>query len=203
METNPRRATRVHATPAAPLAAIDDDRAVVAALLRKDRKAAARFVATHSDAIYGYVRHRLMPRTDLVDDVVQEVFLAALKALATFQGTSSLRAWLIGIARHKVDDLYRQQLRAPGPLPGGDDGEEEPSSDEPSIDDILDTARLRERARAVLARLPERYNFMLVWRYWELRTTREIASAIGTTEKSVERTLARARARFREIWLQE
>jgi RNA polymerase sigma-70 factor, ECF subfamily len=134
---------------------------------------------------------------------MQEVFLAALKAVASFRGTASLRAWLMGIARHKVDDVYRQRLRAPGPLPDGDDGEEEPSSDEPSIDDMLDTARLRQRARAVLARLPERYSFLLVWRYWELRTTREIASAIGATEKSVERMLARARARFREIWLQE
>jgi hypothetical protein len=30
-----------------------------------------------------------------------------------------------------------------------------------------------------------------------------MAVAIGATEKSVERTLARARARFKELWLKE
>jgi DNA-directed RNA polymerase specialized sigma24 family protein len=51
--------------------------------------------------------------------------------------------------------------------------------------------------------MPERYGLMLLWRYWEQRSTREMAAAIGTTEKSVERTLARARARFKELWLKE
>lgn len=183
------------------VAAAGGERELVAALLQNDRKAAAQFVAAHSDAIYGYVRHRLLPRVDLVDDVVQEVFLAALRALGTFEGTSSLRAWLIGIARHKVDDLYRQQLRAPQSLP--DEGDEQPASDDPSIDIVLDAERLRERTRTVLGRLPERYSFLLLWRYWEQKSTREIAAALSATEKSVERMLARARSRFKEIWLQE
>jgi RNA polymerase sigma-70 factor (ECF subfamily) len=201
VDADPRRAAPAHPTPASGLSIADEDRALVAALLRKDRKAAARLVAAHADAVYAYVRHRLMPRTDFVDDVVQEVFLAALRGLATFKGSASLRGWLLGIARHKVDDLYRQQFRAPEPLPD-DDAVTQPASDDPSLEDILDTARARERTRAVLARLPERYGFILIWRYWEQRTTREIASTIGATEKGVERMLARARARFRAIWLQ-
>jgi DNA-directed RNA polymerase specialized sigma24 family protein len=42
-----------------------------------------------------------------------------------------------------------------------------------------------------------------LWRYWEQRSIREIAAAIGATEKSIERMLARARARFKELWLEE
>ena len=45
--------------------------------------------------------------------------------------------------------------------------------------------------------MPERYGLMLLWRYWEERSTRDMAVAIGTTEKSVERTLARARDLFK------
>ena len=91
--------------------AADDERELVASILRKDRKAAAQFVAAHIDAVYTYARHRLAPRADLVDDVVQDVFLAALNGLAAFQGQSSLRTWLIAIARHKIEDVYRQRLR--------------------------------------------------------------------------------------------
>ena len=43
----------------------------------------------------------------------------------------------------------------------------------------------------------------LLWRYWEQRSARDVAAAIGTTEKSVERLLARARAKFKELWLKE
>ena len=93
-----------------------EERELVAAILRKDRKATARFVADYTDCVYGYVRHRLAPRADLVDDVVQDVFLAALGSLSTFLGNAPLRSWLLGIARHKVEAYYRQRLREPEAL---------------------------------------------------------------------------------------
>lgn len=186
-----------------PFTAPADERELVASVLRKDRKAAARFVAAHIDAVYAYARHRLAPRADLVDDVVQDVFLAALNGLETFQGQSSLRTWVIGIARHKIEDVYRQRLRLPEALDDLDGVEAESLSETIPLDDRIDTARRRAKARQVLARMPERYGLLLLWRYWEQRSTRDMAVAIGTTEKSVERTLARARARFKELWLKE
>jgi RNA polymerase sigma-70 factor (ECF subfamily) len=137
--------------------------------------------------------------------VVQDVFLSALKGLATFEGQSSLRTWLIAIARHKIEDIYRQQLRLPEALEDMDPVEEGLflASTSTSLDEQIDATRARARVRNVLAQMRERYGLILLWRYWERRTTREIAIAIGTTEKSVERTLARARARFKELWLKE
>lgn len=93
-----------------------DDLKLVEAVLRKDRKATAELVALHADAVYAYIYHRLAPRVDLVEDTVQEVFLAAWENLSKFQGASSLRSWLIGIARHKVEDYYRARLREPQPI---------------------------------------------------------------------------------------
>jgi RNA polymerase sigma-70 factor (ECF subfamily) len=180
-----------------------DELELVASILGNDRKAAAQFVAAHTDAVYAYARHRLTPRADLVDDVVQEVFLAALKGLAGFQGQSSLRTWLIAIARHKIDDVYRQRLRVLETLDDLDGVEVESLAKPPLLDERIDSARVRAKTRHVLAQMPERYGLILLWRYWEQRSTRDIAVAIGTTEKSVERTLARARARFKELWVKE
>ena len=84
---------------------------LIAALLNKDRKATAEFVMRFADPVHAYIRQRLAPRTDLTDDLVQEVFLAALKGLPSFTGRSPLRSWLLGIARHKVEDHYRARLR--------------------------------------------------------------------------------------------
>jgi RNA polymerase sigma factor (sigma-70 family) len=195
------------ASPLAPPSAIPSDEAgerqMIAAVLRRDRKAAAQFVAAHIDAVYAYARQRLTPRVDLVDDVVQEAFVAAFHGLARFQGQSSVRTWLIGITRHKIEDVYRQRLRASVPLDDFEGADTEPASNAMPADLQIDHARAREKIRQVLDSLPERYALMLLWRYWEQRSTREIASAIGTTEKSVERTLARARARFKEAWMKE
>jgi RNA polymerase sigma-70 factor, ECF subfamily len=181
-------------------AALSGERELVAALLRKDRKAAAEFVATHADAVFGYVRHRLAPRIDRVDDVVHDVFVAALAGLASFRGTSTLRTWLLGIARHKIEDIYRQRLREPDALSDVGDAAELPAEDDLQIEERIDRARAAERTHRLLAQLPETYSVVLLWRYWENRSVREIAEASGRTEKAVERLLARARARFRELW---
>ena len=176
------------------------DRQLVDAVLRKDRKATAEFVSAHADAIYSYVRRRLVPRADLVDDLVQEVFLAAWETLDRFRSEAPLRAWLLGIARHKVENYYRSRLRAPG----GDLDEQEPaaaaSGAEESLNELLDQRNREARARQVLASLPEACALVLLWRYWELRSAREIAAATGKTEKAVERMLARAREQFRRRW---
>ncbi len=178
------------------------DSALVAAVLRKDRKATAEFVAKYSDCVYGYVRGRLSPRLDLVDDTVQEIFLAAWEHLSTYRGTSSLQGWLLGVARHKIEDYYRSVLRQPELL-SDFDHDERHSEGESEIETSLDRKRLQEKTQRVLASMPRQYSVALVWRYWEQRSAREMAAQIGRTEKAIERLLARARSQFREKWNNE
>jgi RNA polymerase sigma-70 factor (ECF subfamily) len=173
---------------------------LVQAILRRDRKATAEFVATYADAVYAYVRRRLVPRFDLVDDLVQEVFVAALGSLGTFAGASSLRTWLLSIARHKVEDHYRACLRQPTPLSDLEEEAGRPEGFRPDYDEVLDRARRHERIHRVLAGLPDAYRTVLLWRYWEKRSAREMAAQCGKTEKAIERLLARARHEFRRRW---
>src|SRR5206468_11347239 len=131
-----------------------------------------------------------------------DVFLAALKGLAAFEGQSSLRTWLVAIARHKIEDIYRERLRATLAV-DLDSTDAEPISDDVPLDEQIDKARAGAKTRRVLQRMPERYALVLLWRYWEQRSARDVAAEIGTTEKSVERLLARARAKFKELWVKE
>src|SRR6516225_7565115 len=175
------------------------DRDLVTEVLRKDRKATAEFVARYSDHVYAYVRRRLIPRADLAEDLVQEIFLAAWENLDKFRGDSPLRSWLLGIARHKVEDHYRKRLRE---LPFRDEGED--SSEKPAssldLEETLAKRQTGQRTREILKMLPETYALILLWRYWEKRSLRDIAVQIGRTEKSVERLLARARQQFIKRW---
>lgn len=45
------------------------------------------------------------------DDVAQEVFVEVYRSLHKFAGRSSLKAWIFGIARHKIGTWFRQQSR--------------------------------------------------------------------------------------------
>lgn len=178
------------------------DSLLVAAVLRKDRKATAEFVAKYSDCTYRYVRARLSPRLDLVDDTVQETFLAAWEHLSMYQGTSPLEGWLLGIARHKVEDYYRSVLRQPDLL-SELDLDDLIGEDESQVETAMDRKRLKEKTQRVLGSLPQRYSVVLLWRYWEQRSAREMAAQTGRTEKAIERLLARARSQFRERWNHE
>ena len=176
-----------------------EDAQLVAAVLRKDRKATAEFVSRYADPLYRYVRSRLTPRTDLVEDLVQEVFLAAWQHLPGYRAASSLQAWLLGIARHKVEDYYRGVLRQAEPL-GEAEEETIPDTGELAIEDRLDQQRMQQKMQRVLAGLTPDYRIALLWRYWEKRSAREMAAATGRTEKGIERLLSRARTQFKERW---
>jgi len=178
---------------------IDDDSSLATAVLSKDRKATAEFVARFADGLHAYIRSRLAPRYDEVDDLVQEVFLAAWENLSRYQGSGPLQAWVIGIARHKVEDYYRARLRALEPIE--DSHQNHPvSAAVPEFHQTLEQDELKAKTRGVLASLPELYRLALIWRYWEQASTREMALKTGKTEKAIERLLARARAEFRERW---
>jgi RNA polymerase sigma-70 factor (ECF subfamily) len=172
---------------------------LVLEVLRKDRKATAEFVNRYADLLYGYLRRRLIPHTELVDDLVQEVFLAAWENLGSFKGESPLRNWLLGIARHKVEDHYRKRLREVQVL-----REEESPSPEPvdtsSVEEVIQQQEAAKMTKEILARLPEAYSIVLLWRYWEMRSLSEIAAQTGRTEKAIERLLARARDQFKREW---
>ena len=162
----------------------------------------ARFVDLQADAVYRFVYHRL-DRREALDDLVQEVFLAAWKALPSFRGESEIRTWLLGIARHKISDYYRQKLQGLHLVEGQDDDRPENMALLPDIEERLDRQRLEARTRQVLSALPDQYRAVLMWRYWDQRSLAEMAAITGNTEKSIERLLDRARRLFRSRWIDE
>ena len=176
-----------------------EDSQLAAAVLAKDRKATAEFVARYTDAVYDYIHARLAPRHDQVEDLVQEVFLSSWENLERYRGTGPLGAWVMGIARHKVEDYYRGRLRAPESIDDPDYISAVPVAT-PEIHEFLEQAELRKKTWEVLEQLTEPYRLALIWRYWDKASAREMAQKTGKTEKAIERLLARAREEFRGRW---
>ena len=192
--------TKAQATePHSPVAPESSDAQLVLEVLRKDPKATAEFVNRYGNHVYGYIRRRLIPHTEFMDDLVQEVFLAAWENLEKFRGESSLHSWLLGIARHKVEDHYRKRLREVE-VPGEEEAPGREPVDPHNIQEAIEQQQAAKKTEEVLAGLPEAYSIVLRWRYWEKRGLSEIAQKTGRTEKAIERLLARAREQFKRKW---
>jgi RNA polymerase sigma-70 factor (ECF subfamily) len=174
---------------------LERDKALAEAVQRKDRKATADFVQQHADSLYAYVLARVRPNVADAEDLTQEVFLAACRSIGDYRAAAPLKAWLFGIARHKVEDYYRARMRD-----AGLEKVEANTSGSVEVDSALHQHQLREQVVTTLDHLPEQYRLLLKWRYWDQESTGEIAAVLGRTPKAVERMLARARERFRQEW---
>jgi RNA polymerase sigma-70 factor, ECF subfamily len=132
--------------------------------------------------VHGIILARV-PR-DEVDDVVQEVFIAAYRNLDTLRDLSAVGAWLAMIARNRAVEFFRR-LRPT----------EELSEDLSHHDRPLTEAR--EILTAIRA-LPEAYRETLVLRLVEGMTGPEIAAQTGLTPESVRVNLHRGMKLLRE-----
>jgi RNA polymerase sigma-70 factor (ECF subfamily) len=142
-----------------------------------------------------------------VDDILQEVFLAAAQDLGnfTYQSPGSLMAWLSRIADHGIVDAVRHRKR------GKRHAEEVlrfRSDSNPAGPDPVDRetpSQLFARAENLqillkkLDALPEEYREMILLAKFEGLTTKEISERVKKTRASVALTLHRALKRFREL----
>ena len=75
-----------------------------------DSTAFGNLVRKYETDVRAFIRQRIKdPAT--ADDLAQEVFLGAMKSIIRFENSSSVRSWLISIARYKLIDHLRSEYR--------------------------------------------------------------------------------------------
>jgi RNA polymerase sigma-70 factor (ECF subfamily) len=99
---------------------------LIARYQRGDERAAAELVHRHTAALARFLAVQGAPDDEL-EDLVQDAFIKAFRALERFQGTSSFRTWLLTIGSNQLKDRRRQwkrrqlvELMPDLPDPGGD-----------------------------------------------------------------------------------
>jgi RNA polymerase sigma factor (sigma-70 family) len=164
-----------------------------AVLRRGDDSAFDQIVAAHQSRV-ARLAYRLLGWSEDVDDVVQEVFLAALKAMPRFKGRARLATWLTTITVNQCRNVRRRRLVRLAFLRRSDAKRDEAHHDNSPTADAETFDRVR---RAVLA-LPVRYREAVVLRYLEEMPVAEVGRALGISVGAVEMRLHRARARLHE-----
>jgi RNA polymerase sigma-70 factor (ECF subfamily) len=132
--------------------------------------------------LYGEGIHRyctgLLGDENLADDVLQMVFIDAFRNFASFQGRSTAKTWLYGIARNRcIDETrrrrgWRRLLHARADLSQYPDGR-------PSAEAAVSSRGMERHIRDCLGRLPSRAREAVVLRYHEDLSYEEIASLTG------------------------
>jgi RNA polymerase sigma-70 factor, ECF subfamily len=165
--------------------------------------------------------YRMLGSADEAEDLVQETYLRAWRAYGTFEGRSSLRAWLYRIATNACLTALEQRGRRalpsglggpagdpdapPGPADPGvawlqpiPDAWVTPESQDP---EAIVAARegLRLALIASLQYLPARQRAILLLREVLGFPAAEVATMLGTSTPAVKSTLQRARARLEEV----
>jgi RNA polymerase sigma-70 factor (ECF subfamily) len=159
----------------------DDSRQVVAAR-EGDRAAFGRLYERYARMVHGILLSRVPPAE--VDDLVQDVFLLAMRRLHTLRDAAAFGGWLAMIARNRANDFHRRspQLEELG-------------------EDMAAKNPEEAEARTVLVaigQLPEAYRETLILRLVEGMTGPEIAARTGLTPGSVRVNLHRGMEQLRE-----
>ncbi len=140
--------------------------------------------------------NRLLGWPQDVDDVVQDVFLAAFTGLRKFRGDCGLRTWLFTITVNMCRRRQRRQvfrIRTVAIDEGSPDLYAEENAERAAMDSEI-FARVRRAVRA----LPPKYREVVVLRYLQGLETSEMCELLGITANAIQVRLTRAKQQLRE-----
>jgi RNA polymerase sigma factor (sigma-70 family) len=157
------------------------DAELVAAIRQGDREAFGEFVARHQRMVEA-VAFAAAGQPELIDDVVQDTFIAAWRGIDRMAEPDHARAWLCGIARNTARKARRRRRDVPA----------DTRLASTPFEQFSDHERDRELA-AALGKLPARYREPLVLFYYEQRSVKDIAAALALREDAVMQRLTRGR----------
>lgn len=135
----------------------------------------------------------------VVDELVNDIFLAAYASHSRFKHQSSEFSWLCSIAKHKIIDYYRKKKLKTILF-----------SLNPVFEDIADQALTPERdclknelkteIKSTLTKLSKGYHQILRLKYIDGQKVKEIARFLKISVKAVESRLIRAKRQFAANW---
>lgn len=185
---------------------LDDDLALIEALIGGDVSAAREFVGRYGPVAFNVFRNHFGLDGSTAEDLFQQVFekLAdhGFCRLRGFRGESSFRTWFTVVCRNTAYDHLRAVRHGGHGAGDPDDGSTDQVDALPGGQDTcaqVFAAELRSRLGEALGMLPERYREVLELCYRDDLDYREIAERTGDSISNVGVKLSRARAMLKRV----
>ncbi len=170
----------------------DSDELLVQATGQGDLQSFNQIVERHQTWAWR-VAYRFIGNEEDASDIIQEAFLRLLDASGRYRPTAKFRTYFYQIiSRLCLDRAKKKQPLLLETVPDAPDAR-------PSVTDAMMRHEAAVAVRSALDALPPNQRLAIVLRYYEYLDYEEIASALETTTKAVERLLARGRERLRAI----
>lgn len=182
---------------------MDADLPLLERIRAGDERALEDLMLRHQEPLFYFVL-RYLGREYAARDVVQETFVRVYLKAATFEPRSSVKTWIYTIALNLCRDAGRREKRAPTFISlSGTGTDEGPSLDVPdpqiTADNSAENHEAIEHLRAAITQLPEKLRAPLVYCTLELHSQQEAAEVFGTTVKSIEVRIYRAKKKLQDI----
>ncbi len=173
----------------------ESDDFLIERAIAHDRAAFATLYDRYVDRVHRHVHYRLSDRTE-AEDVTQEVFVRAWKAIPRYRRTGApLLAWLTTIAHNLIVDSYR----AGGKTVSLEKAKIAEQHDEVDLEAVVDGILNSERVRDAIVRLKHDRRRVILMRFIDGLNYREIAAAMSKSEGAVRVIQHRALRELREI----
>ena len=175
------------------------DAALVQRTLGGETSAYNSLVQKYQRQVYN-LAYRMLNSAEDAGDMVQETFIRAFGALASFRQDASFLTWLYKIASNLCIDHLRSR-KSKGALSLDVELEEgrEPAADRScSPEDAAVRGAVSEIVQKAVMNLPERYRIVVVMRHLQGMSVEEIANQLELPSGTVKTHLFRAREMLRE-----
>ncbi len=171
---------------------VADERQVIRRIAIGDRDALAELYACYQRTLFNYLL-QLTPDRGLAEEILQDTLVAVWKSAQSFEGRSSVRTWLIGIARRQAHNTLRQRR-----LPLADETEMEglvATDPEPEAWTLASFAR--DELAAAFRQLAPLHREVLVLTFVQELSYQETATILEVPVGTVKSRLSNARRALR------
>lgn len=169
------------------------DNELVRAYIDGNNEAFDMLLQRYQGKVYSYILH-IVKNKDVADDIFQETFVKIIMTLrqGRYTDTGKFAAWLNRIAHNLIIDYYRQEKSENSVSIDNDDVDMLNRRDlcEANIEDLLVDMQIRDDVRRIIDALPLPQREVLVMRYYNDMSFKEIAEATGV---SINTALGRMR----------
>ncbi len=167
---------------------------IIDRILQGDSDAVVEFYKASSPKLLRYLRKKLPTQED-AEELLNDIFLAAIDELPFFEEKSTVNTWLFKIARNKIVDFYRKRkiksvLLSQAPFL------EILASELENPEFQFEKNKIRDRIEKAFLSIPDHYRRILRLHYEDKIPVKQLALIFNLSLKATESLLFRARKQF-------